>query len=96
MNQNAIKRWAILGGRPLHWQFFKDQHKLVRIAAALYNCYFWSPEKWPYKRQHDESDFAEMISKFRKPSIIFPLVFNESFSAKTFDLGNLLLIFFHF
>lgn len=86
VNQIGVKRWKILGGAPLHWRFFGDQKKLVRIAAALYNCFTWNPKTFPFKRQHDEADFKEMVDKFGKPSVIFPLVFDNNFSAKKFDL----------
>lgn len=85
VNQNAIKRWNILSGN-LHWQLFDKQEELVRIAAAIYNCYLWKHETWPFKRPHDESDFQEMFQSFRKPSLIFPLVFDMSFSARKFDI----------
>ena len=59
INKVAIKKWLLLGGKVLHYEFIDDIEDLVSIACALWNRYTGCLDDERY--DEDEEDFENMI-----------------------------------
>ena len=59
INKVALKNWGLLGGKPLHWRFFNKLDDLVKIAAALFNCYHGPLD--PQRTKWDQSDLDTLL-----------------------------------
>lgn len=59
INKVAIKKWLLLGGKVLHYEFIDDIEDLVSIACALWNRYTGCLDEERY--DGDEEDFHYMI-----------------------------------
>ena len=58
INMVALKKWSLLGGKPLDWRYFHKLDSLLKIAAALFNCYHGPLD--PQRSKWDESDFETL------------------------------------
>lgn len=59
INKVALKKWLLLGGKPLDWRYFNKLEDLVKIASALFNCYHGPLD--PQRTEWDESDLKVML-----------------------------------
>ena len=59
INKLAIKKWLLLGGKVLHWEFIDDIEELVAIACALWNRYHGCLDEERY--DGDEEDLKYMM-----------------------------------
>lgn len=62
INKLAIKKWLLLGGKVLHYEFIDDIEDYVKIACALWNRYTGCLDTERYDGDDEDFDYMLYVS----------------------------------